>query len=256
MRSPRIVILDPQLSKDILVKYFKSFRENEFSKMIDAKDDPLFARNPFLSRADNWKERRNEISPAFSTNRMKALYPLIENVCHRLTSFINECIDEPIEARDLSVKFTTESVSSCIFGIETDTLQKGESDYRKMAKRLTKPSTFTIMKIMLTTMIPALKKLIKVQFVDNDVNEFFINLFRQAFEYRTNNRDDFLDYLLTLKKKKGFSQIDLAGHSMTFFIDGVETSSLLISFMLFEVRKRNAKKDSFKKILIKIVGKK
>lgn len=239
MRSPRILILDPMTAKDVLVKNFKHFRENEFSKMFEPKNDPLFSRNPFLARADEWKERRTEISPAFSSNHMKALYPLIENVCGRLTTFINECMDEPVDVRDLSTKFTTETVSSCVLGIEANTLQKEAVELSKMSKRLSRPSAMAIIKIVMTSVVPHLKRVLKVQFVDDDVNAFFMNLFGQAFDYRTRNkivRDDYLDYLITLQKKKGFSHVDLAGHLITFFSDGMETSSLLIAFALFEVK--------------------
>jgi cytochrome P450 len=239
MRSPRIFILDPLMAKDILVKNFKNFRENEFSKMMDGKNDPLFSRNPFLARGEEWKERRNEISPAFSTNRMKALYPLIEDVCSRFSKFISDNIDEPLETRDLSLKFTIEAVSNCVFGIEAKSFQRSDSQLLQTAKRLTKPSGWAIVKVLLTSLAPPLKKILKVQFIDDDVNMFFMNLFNQAFDYRTNSkstRDDYLDYLITLQKKKGFSVEDLAGHSITFFSDGMDTSSLLIAHMLYEVR--------------------
>ena len=238
MRSPRILILDPLMAKDILVDNFKNFRENEFSKMIDTKNDPLLSRNPFLSRGDEWKERRNEISPAFSSIRMKALYPLIENVCDRLSKFISENLDEPFEAKELSTKFTTEAVMNCVYGIEANALQKHDSEMRTMSKRLTKPSGLAIFKILLTTMIPPLKVFLKVQFIDDDVNSFFINLLSQALDFRKTskiNQTDYLDYLITLQKKKGLSNTSLAAHSTTFFSDGIETSSLLITYMLFEV---------------------
>lgn len=249
MRSPRVFILDPQMAKDILVKNFKHFRENEFSKMIDTTNDPLFARNPFLSRAEDWKEKRNEISPAFSSNRIKALYPLIETVSNRLTSFISENIDEAFEAKDLATKFTVETVANCVFGIEANTLQKEESKMRQMSKRLTKPSGMAIIKMILTTLIPPLKRIIKVQLIADDVNLFFMNLFDQAFDYRTSGkitRDDYLDYLITLQKKKDFSNADLAGHSITFFSDGSESSSLLIAHMLYEVSFVNTRKTKRK----------
>lgn len=241
MRSPRILILDPLLAKDILVKNFKNFRENEFSKMMDEKSDPLFARNPFLSRADEWKERRNEISPAFSTNRMKALYPLIENVCGRFTQFISDNMDESLEVRNLSLKFTIEAVSNCVFGIEANAFQQTDSQLFQMARRMTKPSVMTIVKILLASVAPHLKKIMTTQFIADDVNDFFMNLFNQAVDYRNSsksNREDYLDYLISLQKKKGLSVEDLAGHSITFFSDGMDTSSLLITHSLYEVKKK------------------
>lgn len=238
MRTPRVLVLTPELVKEVLIKSFKNFRENEFSKMFDEKYDPLFARNPFLSRGDDWKERRTEISPAFSSNRMKALFPLIESVCKKLTSFIKEEFSQPLELRDLCGKYTMEAVSKCILGIEANSLSKEDSELRKMAKKLSDPSFTTILKIMTCTLIPAMKDIVGVQFVPDDVNKFFLDLIKQAVDYRVKHgtkREDYLDYLITLQKKKGFSSTDLAGHSITFFTDGLETSSIAIAFTLYEV---------------------
>jgi cytochrome P450 len=238
MRSPRIIVLNPELSKQILVQNFKNFHDNEFGKMFDSKHDPLFARNPFLSNGDEWKERRNEISPAFSSNRMKALYPLIENVCERFSAFIKDDMSQPFEAKEMAGKFTVEAVSNCIFGIEANAFQKEESQLKKMSARLFKPSAKTILNFTLVSIIPQLKKFLKIQFVADDVNDFFMNLLDQAVKFRSSNkaiREDYLDYLMTLQKKKDLSNTALAGHSITFFSDGLETSSILIAHALYEV---------------------
>lgn len=238
MRSPRVLILDPKLATEILVDKFKNFHDNEFSEMIDTEVNPLFARNPFLSRGNEWKERRNEISPAFSQNRIKALFPLITDVSRRLAEFINNDISEPFEAKDLASKFTTETVSTCIFGIEANAFAKDESELRKMSKRMFNHSASTIIKVMLRVVFPPLKYFMKVKLVDDDVNAFFLDLLAQSLDYRARHkvvREDYLDYLIQLQKKKGLSNMDLAGHSITFFTDGMETSSILIAHVLYEV---------------------
>lgn len=241
MRSPRVLVLEPELVKEILIKNFKNFHENEFSKMFDVENDPLFARNLFLSRGDEWKERRNEISPAFSSNRVKAVYPLIDHVCDRLTKFIGENMSEPFEAKELANKFTAEALSNCFYGIETKSLSNEESDLRKMSTRLTNPSGLTIFKVLLVAAVPVLKRILKVQLVPDNVNSFFFDLLNQAIECRTKNkvaREDYLDYLIKLQQKKGLSNTDLAGHSSTFIIDGLETSSISTAFTLYEVEKK------------------
>lgn len=241
MRSPRVLVLAPELVKEVLVRNFKSFHDNEFSQMFQAENDPLFSRNPFLSRGDEWKERRNEISPAFSANRVKAIYSLIEHVQERLTKFISENMNQPFEAKELATKFTAEAVTNCVFGIEANCLSNEENELRKMSKQLSNPSGWTIFKILLVSAVPALKNVFKIKFVPDETNNFFMNLIDKAIDYRTKvktAREDFLDFLIKLQKKKGFSIEDLAGHSTTFFSDGLETSSISIGFILFEVRLR------------------
>ena len=207
--------------------------------MFQSENDPLFARNPFLSRGEQWKERRLEISPAFSANRTKALYPMVENVCRRLKAYINENLSQPFDGKDLSAKFTTEAVSSCIFGIEANCLNNERSELREMAKKLFSPSVMTILKIMIASAFPSLKKFLNIQFITDETNDFFMSLLSQSVAYRMKQsitREDYLDYLIQLQKKKGFSNTDLAGHSITFFSDGLETSSVTIAYTLYEVR--------------------
>lgn len=238
MRSPRVLILEPELAKRVLIKSFNNFRENEFGKVMDTKQNPLFARNPFMATGDEWKERRTEISPAFSSNRTKSMFPPIEIVSQRFTKFIRKSLIEPIEAKDLATKFTAEAVSNCVFGIEANSFVAGDSELSQMAKGLSSPSGWTIVKFLITSVIPPLKHFWKIQFIENNVNEFFFSLMDQATNYRMKNqisRYDFLDYLIEMQKKKGLLNLDVAGHSITFFSDGLETSSLAIAHTLYEV---------------------
>lgn len=230
--------MEPDLAKDILIKYFKSFHENEFSALIQPENDPLFARNPFLARGQDWKEKRSEISPAFTGNRTKALYPLAENVCRKLTKYIKENLNQPIETKELCAQFTTEAVASCIFGIDANCLSNDQSELREKAKELFKISTITIIKIMIVTAFPEVKNLLRIQLIGDKTNDYFMNLLAQSIDHRTKNslgREDYLDYIIALQKKKAFSISDIAGHSITFFSDGLETSSVNISYTLYEV---------------------
>lgn len=37
---------------------------------VDVNVDPMFGRNPFILKGEEWKEKRNEITPAFTTTRV------------------------------------------------------------------------------------------------------------------------------------------------------------------------------------------
>lgn len=64
------MITSSTLAKDILVKNFKNFHDNEFGEMTDKEIDPLFGRNPFMLNGEEWKTKRAEITPAFTTSRV------------------------------------------------------------------------------------------------------------------------------------------------------------------------------------------
>ncbi len=59
----------------------------------------------------------------------------------------------------------------------------------------------------------------------------------QAIELREKtkiNRDDYLAFLIGLKNKREISELDMAAHGVTFFIDGFETSSVALAHVLYE----------------------
>lgn len=70
VRTPQLMIRDPELIKEVLTKSFRFFASNQFSDLVDEKSDPLFSRNPFSLSGEKWKTRRAEITPAFTNNRV------------------------------------------------------------------------------------------------------------------------------------------------------------------------------------------
>jgi cytochrome P450 len=69
-RSPRLLVFDPQLSRDILVKYFRQFQATEIYDKIDEKSDPLFGNHMFVLIGEKWKTKRQEMSPALTNSRV------------------------------------------------------------------------------------------------------------------------------------------------------------------------------------------
>lgn len=208
--------------------------------MINKEADPLYARNPFFLEGEAWKEKRAEITPAFTVSRMRALYPLIKDVKDRMIEYIKATItnEEPIDARELCAKYTVDVVSNSIFGIDAQSFTSKTSEIREMGRRLVGPEGVFFLKMYLVGAVPFLKWLISMRFMTEDVEEFFINLMKQAASYREENkvkREDFLDYLIQLKKEKNIEEIDMAAHTLSFFNDGFETSSVAIAHVLYEV---------------------
>jgi cytochrome P450 len=237
MREPRLMIIEPDLVNEILIKKFQFFKDNEFCSTYNTKIDPLFSRSPYLSRNESWREFRSEIVGALSSFRMAAIFPVIENVCESFYSHILSNINKPIEARDLSVRFTVDIVANCIFNIDSDCLS-ADNEIKRMSKRLSLPSTNTIISMLAVEIFPALKNILSIKVVSHDVEKFFLNFFDRAMRRRKNGTyqvEDFLDYVISLREKKKLSHKEIAGHLTTFFSDGLESTSLLIAHTLYEV---------------------
>lgn len=74
--------------------------------------------------------------------------------------------------------------------------------------------------------------------VDKKVEHFFTKVMEDAIQLRKTsniNRDDFLSFLLELQRKKNLQPIEMAAHTLTFFLDGFETSSSTMAHTLFRL---------------------
>uniref|UniRef100_A0A182XXB4 Uncharacterized protein n=1 Tax=Anopheles stephensi TaxID=30069 RepID=A0A182XXB4_ANOST len=240
-RQPALMVLKPELIKDVLIKNFKNFQDNEFADSVSKESDPIFGRNPFMLKGEEWKEKRAEVTPAFTTSRMKALFPFVEDVSHRMRQYVTQHRTQgPIETRELCAKYTTDVVSSCIFAADAQSFTKEKAEIREMGRKLLEPNFQVLLMFLLIGVVPALKKIIKIAFVPKEIERFFTNLMENAVAYREQNnvkRVDYLDHLMSLRAKKQLTSLDMAAHGVTFFIDGFETSSLAMCFTLYELAK-------------------
>ncbi|XP_065080201.1 probable cytochrome P450 28a5 [Ochlerotatus camptorhynchus] len=243
IRSPRIMITSSTLAKDILLKNFKNFHDNEFGEVTNKDIDPLFGRNPFMLNGEEWKTKRAEITPAFTASRMKALFPLIEDVSSRMSKYVEQHRGSSLEAKELAAKFTTDVVSSCVFSCDAQSFTSEKPEIREQGRKLMESSFSSMITMMFIMAFPSLAKRFGIGMVRKPLEKFFTDLMKQAITHRDNStekRADYLDYLISLRNKKEISELDMAAHGVTFFIDGFETSSVAISFMLYELAKNDA----------------
>lgn len=238
VRTPLLMVRDPELIKVVLTKGFRNFAANDFSDLVDEKSDPLFARNPFSLSGEKWKTRRAEITPAFTNNRIKALSSLMDEVCVKMTEYVKKNNAKAIDTKELMAKYTTDVVSNCVFAIDAQSFSKDKPEIREMGRRIMNFNFIAQIILMVTTFLPSVKKFYKFSFVPREVEEFFIRIMKDAIRHRKQNnivRNDYLDYLLSLQEKREISEIDMAGHGVSFFADGFETSSLIMTYCLFDL---------------------
>lgn len=62
--KPAIVVRDAELVKNVMIKDFASFQDNDHK--ISKKSDPLLGQNPFFLSGDEWQTERKNITPSIS----------------------------------------------------------------------------------------------------------------------------------------------------------------------------------------------
>ncbi|KAK5640780.1 hypothetical protein RI129_009327 [Pyrocoelia pectoralis] len=218
--QPGLVLRDPQLIRDVLNKDFNSFYSN--AMVINEEINPLAARTTFFLNGDKWKIAKNQIAPCFTPKKIREMHYLEDEINNGGSAF---------EGHQLFAKYATEVVASCAFGLEGKTFDEPDPLFIKMGKKLFEPSLFAMLKMAILFIMPSLSKIMKIEFISDEVTKYFCNITEKTLHYRSKNnviRNDFLDSMLEFKAKLGegqFTNMDVAGRAAEFFFGGFETTA-------------------------------
>ncbi|XP_052872306.1 probable cytochrome P450 308a1 [Anopheles cruzii] len=234
---PAIVVRDLDLVRDVVTSQFSSFNKNDFH--ADESLDPLLAFNPFTASGDVWKERRAQMTTVFTPNRIRATFPLVQQIADDLLKYIARQKDPHFEAKDLCSKYTIGVVASVAFGIDAESFTNPNAEFPRMGNALFEPSFMTALRLQLTMFAPGLAKLLRVPFVPAYVDQWFRQMVRETVRQRkVEKRQDMFQAMCDNLSDNGKREIDeniAAGHSVTFLSEGFETSSTLMCYLLYEL---------------------
>ena len=79
-RTPVIVVSDPEIVKQIMVKDFWKFS----NRPAFIKPNPPLSSGLFLARDETWKRIRHTLTPTFTATKLKQIVPIIDDASHKL----------------------------------------------------------------------------------------------------------------------------------------------------------------------------
>ncbi|XP_046658572.1 cytochrome P450 6a2-like isoform X1 [Homalodisca vitripennis] len=257
---PALVLRDPTVIKAILVKDFNHFMDRGHIHE-DVKQDFMATGHVFNLKGDKWKSMRSKLTPMFTSGRMKKMYHLMHQLSQKFGDFLKPLAEENsvLEFKDLIARFTTDVISSCALGMETNAITEVDSEVRRVSKLFFPSSIWNAVKLMLSINTPRLYNLLGLEQMDPTVKEFCMQVAKETYNYRTKNnvyRDDFIDLLVKLKQNKnlyedeketsqgpresdgksdGLTFEEMACQIFVIFAGGFETSSTVSSTALYEM---------------------
>uniref|UniRef100_A0A182PZ78 Uncharacterized protein n=1 Tax=Anopheles epiroticus TaxID=199890 RepID=A0A182PZ78_9DIPT len=237
--QPGIVVRDLELVKEVLTSSFSSFNQNDF--IIDEKIDPLLAYNPFTQSGERWKERRNQMTSVFTMNRIRATFPLVQQVADEFVQFIARTrkTDPHFEAKDICAKYTINVVASVGFGIDAESFTNPNAEFPLMGNSLFAPTWMTAIRSQLALFAPGLAKFLRVPFIPGYVDRWFRRMVQETIRQRKDaKRHDFFQVMYDNLSENGTVEVNenhVVGHSVTFLTEGFETSSSMMSYLLYEL---------------------
>lgn len=254
--NPELIVRDPDFVRRILVTDFSHFYPRGINTHKTVVE-PLL-RNLFFADGDLWKLLRQRLSPAFTSGKLKAMFPLIVERAERL---VDNAINAPrtgrvLDSRELMARYTTDFIGACGFGLDADSLSTEDSAFRRLGAKIFQTRWRDILIQMLKEMFPETCKHLKIL---GKVEEDVISLVKNIIEnrnYEPSDRNDFIDLLLECRRKgkmigesiekrnaDGSPQevsLDMdvflmAAQVFVFFAAGFETSSSATSFTLHQL---------------------
>lgn len=131
-------------------------------------------------------------------------------------------------------------ICTVAYGLNANAIDDENSEFLHVAHKLFATSNLKLWFITFKAIFPFLFKFYELPFLADDVEKYFLNLTDEAIKLRnksTEKPDDYLNFLLKLKEKRNLKTVDVAAHSITFFLDAYETSSIVLSHALYRLAK-------------------
>ncbi|RZC38629.1 cytochrome P450 6a14 [Asbolus verrucosus] len=272
---PFYVPVDPVIIKDIMQKDFFHFVDRGF--YVNEEVDPLSG-HLFALEGHKWKNLRAKLTATFTSGKMKMMFETMASCAKELDTLMNEAsiTKEPMEIKEILARFTTDIISSCAFGLDSNTLKDPNTKFRHYGRRMFQNTLWENLRTFAQFIFPRrLLHMIKFKVTKPDVEEFMINLVKKTVNYREQNniyRKDFLHLLLQLKNRGKLSDDEiftenniskevsmtineLAAQVFIFFAAGYETSSTTMTFTLYELSLNQELQDKLRREINEVLEK-
>ncbi|XP_013192036.1 cytochrome P450 6B7 [Amyelois transitella] len=253
---PMLVVRDLEIAKRVLTTDFANY----YSRGLNHNKDVIepMAKNLFFVDGDTWRLLRQRMTPAFTSGKLKAMFPLIVERAEKLQTRALQAAaaGKPLDARDLMARYTTDFIGACGFGLDADSLNEEDSAFRKLGVKIFKPDFKDIIVIVVKQLFPELFKHAKVLGkIELEINALVHEILTRR-NYEPSGRNDFIDLLLECRKKglmvgesiekrkpdgtpltvsMELDEALIAAQVFVFFAAGFETSSSATSYTLHEL---------------------
>ena len=130
---PAILVRDAHLAKKMMTSEFNSFHDR--GVYCNEKVDPM-STNLFALSGEKWKNLRQKLTPTFTSGKLKNMMPTILDVAHKLQERMRKSADsnEIVEMKNMSACFVVDIIASVIFGIEVDTINNPDNEFRSIVR--------------------------------------------------------------------------------------------------------------------------
>ncbi|XP_019700141.2 cytochrome P450 9e2-like [Harpegnathos saltator] len=220
MATPLVLLRDPELIKDVMVKDFEHFPDHK--GFASEEVDPLFA------------------------SKMKVMFELVSKCSYEFAEYL---ADHPelcssIDTKESFRRYTTDVIATSAFGISVNSMKDRDNEFFIRGLEISKFSGFkATLKFIFLRACPRLAKVLGLSFFSPATSQFFKKIVAETIRVREEQsivRPDMIHLLMRARDKEGPSMHemtldDIVAQALIFFLAGFDTSATLMCFVVHEL---------------------
>ncbi|KAJ8666987.1 hypothetical protein QAD02_008649 [Eretmocerus hayati] len=264
--TPRLIIRDRNLIKDILIKDFESFSER--GVQVHENVEPL-SHHLFTMGRDFWQPIKTALLPAFNVGKLKESAHVILNIAEEFSTYVETVAQASSEVNciDAFTRFMNEVLGKWGLQLEMNQFDTESTVFREINNSRRSWGVYNATRRLLRENLPGLYKYSSKLFRNNVVISYYVNKLKSIEQYRKCTGDDLKDYAgLLLQFKNETSKIGerclsdelTAAQIYLLFTAGAESTALVISKAIYEIAKsdliQNTLRDEIKRVFEKSDG--
>lgn len=281
-RQPAVIIGDPEMLEEILVKQFYNFT-NRF-KLVPM--DEFSKKMVINAKGEQWKYLRTILSPNFSAKKLKEMQPLVQAAVYNLERTCKNFSEtgEDVDINRLFGCFTMDVIATTAFGVEVDSQKNPDNPFVKNATYLARRNRFASVFTISFISRKFFKFLISTKVLATRSGKFFYNLCEKILKDRKSDdnqsRKDLLQMMIDQQKKivqeqpekngnakngeipiptnlvqRSLTDEEIIAQCSIFFLAGYETTATTLSFMAYLLAVNQDVQDKMYQEMQTVIGK-
>ncbi|XP_021108186.1 cytochrome P450 3A14 [Heterocephalus glaber] len=241
-QQPVLAITEPDMIKAVLVKECYSAFTNRRSL------GPVgFMKNAVsLSEDEEWKRIRTQLSPTFTSGKLKEMFPIIKQYGDVLVKNLRSRAEKgkPVDLKEVFGAYSMDVITATSFGVNVDSLNNPEDPFVEKARKLLILDLFRPLRlsVVLFPFLTPVYEMLRIFIFPWDSLKFFTKFVKQMQENRLEpnqkHRVDFLQLMMNSQNSKdteshkALSDVEILAQSIIFISAGYDTTSNTLSFIM------------------------
>ena len=232
--TPVLLLAEPDLIKEVLVKNFASFTDN-----YQFHGHHILKKMMVQYSGDEWRKARSIMSPAFTSGKLKLMLPVISNSIDLLEKAIKKHIEsgnKTMDSKHFLTCLTLDIIAKVAFAADIDAHENQDDQFVRTAK-----SIFHISKkrLILGYIFPEyLKRKTDFSLFEPEYIEYLLAACQAMLQQRkkegnTQAFTDFGQLLLEARNEKGegFTDEEIVANAFLVLAAGFETTATLMTMV-------------------------